>query len=68
MQFVLNALKKYSSRPLFKQFTGTAESPAWISYSYATFLNDVERLAGYWARHLDEAGLKPKDVVGIWWG
>ena len=68
MHYVLDALTRYSSRPLFKQFTGTPESPAWKTVTYGTFLDDVERSASYWVRHLGvEVGLKPCDVVGVWY-
>lgn len=69
MHYVLSSLHKYSDRPLFKQFTGTANIPSWVSISYQTFLDDVEKTAAYWADTLGEHSLQlaPTNVVGLWY-
>ncbi|KAJ6629584.1 acetyl-CoA synthetase-like protein [Mycena sp. CBHHK59/15] len=63
---MLQGLENYSSRTLFKQFVGSETSPSWFSISYKTFLENLERSAAYWVKHLSEQGLQQNDVVGLW--
>ncbi|KAF9531400.1 acetyl-CoA synthetase-like protein [Crepidotus variabilis] len=67
LQDVLDALKVYSSRPLIKLLSGSKEGkPSWRTVRYGEFLQDIEKVAGYWAKHLEVVDVKPNDVVGIW--
>ncbi|CAA7268855.1 unnamed protein product [Cyclocybe aegerita] len=66
LDYVLPALKRYSDRTLIKLFTGTQDAPSWKAITYQQFLDDTERLAGFWIERLGEVGLKQKDVVGVW--
>jgi hypothetical protein len=66
MNWVIEALQKYPSRTIFKQLSGSEASPAWVSISYTTFLQDVERSAAHWSQTFTGNGLKQRDVVGLW--
>lgn len=66
ISWTVEALKKYPSRPLFKEYVDSNDSPGWISVSYETFLEDLERSAAYWVQNLSELGVKQNDVVGLW--
>ncbi|KAF8194081.1 acetyl-CoA synthetase-like protein [Pholiota molesta] len=66
LEYLLPALNKYSSRTLLKLFTGTSEAPSWRSVTYQTFIDDLERVAAHWIKPLQEAGLQPQDVIGLW--
>lgn len=65
LEYVLPSLAKFHDRTLIKLCTDSPK-PTWTSVSYQTFLNDVERLGGYWLAPLENAGVKPQDVIGIW--
>jgi hypothetical protein len=67
LEYLLPALNKYSSRTLLKLFTGTSEAPSWGSVTYQTFIDDLERVAAHWIEPLQEAGLQPQDVIGLWY-
>ncbi|KAJ7148389.1 acetyl-CoA synthetase-like protein [Mycena crocata] len=43
-----------------------SESPSWVSISYQTFLDDLERAAAYWTHTLSGQGLQQNEVVGLW--
>ncbi|KAJ7333444.1 acetyl-CoA synthetase-like protein [Mycena albidolilacea] len=66
ISWTVEALKKYPSRPLFKEYVDSNDSPEWISVSYETFLDDLERSAAYWVQNLSELEVKQNDVVGLW--
>ncbi|KAJ7886670.1 acetyl-CoA synthetase-like protein [Mycena leptocephala] len=66
MNWVLQALSKHPSRTLFKEFIHSQGSPSWVSVSYETFMQDLERSAAYWVQNLSVHGLKQNDVVGLW--
>jgi hypothetical protein len=66
MNWVLQALSKHPSRTLFKEFIHSQGSPSWVSVSYETFMQDLERSATYWVQNLSVHGLKQNDVVGLW--
>ena len=67
LQPILVSLSQYATSPFFKQFTGSAEQFTWKSITYADFTNDLNRLAVYWGDILTKAGLRPLDVVGVWY-
>ncbi|KAF7368498.1 Acetyl-CoA synthetase-like protein [Mycena venus] len=66
MSWTLEALAKHPSRPLFKEYVPTDGSPSWVSVSYKTFLQDLERSAAFWVEHLSALGVKQNEVVGLW--
>jgi hypothetical protein len=66
MNWVVEALQKYPSRTIFKGLTGSQASPAWVSISYTTFLQDVERSAAHWSHTFTVNCLRQTDVVGLW--
>ncbi|KAF9523188.1 hypothetical protein CPB83DRAFT_899005 [Crepidotus variabilis] len=67
LQNVLDALHKYSARPLIKVcFKGGEGQPIWRVVNYGEFRSDIERVAIYWLEHLGLFDVQPLDVVGIW--
>ncbi|KAF8058198.1 acetyl-CoA synthetase-like protein [Lyophyllum atratum] len=69
MQGLLKSLADHAKRPLFKEYASTvpgSTTPTWTTFSYETYLNDLNKAAGYWKHHLEELGVEKTDVVGIW--
>jgi hypothetical protein len=67
LTWVLQALTKYPTRTLFKEFDHPQSFPSWVSVSYESFLHDLERSAAYWGQALSVHGLNQNDVVGLWY-
>ncbi|KAJ7806868.1 hypothetical protein B0H14DRAFT_3483762 [Mycena olivaceomarginata] len=63
MTWVLQALTKYPTRTLFKEFDHSQSFPSWLSVSYESFLHDLERSAAYWDQALSVHGLNQNDVA-----
>ncbi|KAF8191507.1 hypothetical protein K438DRAFT_1970497 [Mycena galopus ATCC 62051] len=66
MTSTLEALKKYFSRPLIKEYVPPNGSPSWGPVSYETFLQDLEHSTAYWVQTLGALSVKQNDVVGLW--
>ncbi|KAF9531387.1 hypothetical protein CPB83DRAFT_848943 [Crepidotus variabilis] len=67
LQHVLVALKQYSNRPLIKLVSAyTAGKPSWRTIQYGEFLQDIEKVAGYWTQKLKAVGIEPGSVIGLW--
>jgi hypothetical protein len=66
MIWVLQALTKYPTRTLFKEFDHSQSFPSWLSVSYESFLHDLERSVAYWDQDLSVHGLNQNDV-GLWY-
>jgi hypothetical protein len=68
MHYVLDALHKYSERPLFKGYAPKDGKPAWFTVTYGTFLVDIESAAAHWLQKLDrELSVPPESIVGLWY-
>ncbi|KAG6879216.1 hypothetical protein C0992_004358 [Termitomyces sp. T32_za158] len=63
---LLKGLVQYSDRPLFKDYVGSPDSPAWRTITYEGFLHDLEATALRFQQELRKLQLQPNNVVGLW--
>ena len=67
MHMVLEGLTRWPDAPLIRPFTGSATEYSWGLITFGEFRRDLEKTAEHYQKELASGGLKPGDVVGLWW-
>ncbi|KAJ7857806.1 hypothetical protein B0H14DRAFT_2351990, partial [Mycena olivaceomarginata] len=57
---------RYPLSPVFRIPRSYSQSRAGQDVTYRQFLTDVELFAHHWSRTLNQGGIDPGSVVGLW--